>query len=403
MAGDMLLAALVDAGADLSVVQTLIDTALPATVRLDASTVTRAGLRALKVEVHVLIADQAHRTWRDVRALLVNAALPEGVRDTSLTVFGLLAEAEARVHGVAVDDVHFHEVGAWDSIADIVGVAAALHLLGVGEVSAGPVALGAGRTQTAHGDLPIPAPATLQLASGWRVRSGGDGELATPTGMALIRGLAAKCQELPTLQVDAIGVGAGSKNPPGRPNVVRVVRGSSVAATRGTPLAAPLAPPEPDHEALWVLESNIDDLDPRVWPEVLTALMEGGAADAWLTPIMMKKGRPAHTLSILCRPGARVRLRDLAFTLTTTFGIREHPVSRTVLRRDWRPVVVRGHTVRIKVSTDGCGRIRHATPEFDEAATAARASGQPVRQVLMEAAVAAAAAGIIPGARLTNQ
>ncbi|WP_270888233.1 nickel pincer cofactor biosynthesis protein LarC [Pedococcus sp. 5OH_020] len=404
VAGDMLLGALVDAGADLAGVQAAVDTVLPGTVLLETATVTRAGLRALKVDVRLLVEDQPHRTWREIRSLLTEAALPEQVRQASLTVFGLLAEAEARVHGVQVDEVHFHEVGAWDSIADVLGVVAAVDLLGVTDVTASAVALGSGRTRTAHGDVPVPAPATLQLSTGWPVLSGGEGELATPTGMALVRGLASASGDLPPLQVDAVGVGAGSKDTPGRPNVVRVVRGPlAVAEPAGARTGAPAGVAAAGHgsgldqERLLVLEANVDDLDPRVWPEVLALLLDAGAADAWLTPILMKKGRPAHTLSVLCHAGSREGLRELVFRQTTTFGIREHPVARTTLRRDWRPVSVRGHTVRVKISTDVQGEVLHATPEFEDALSAARACALPVRQVLDEAAVAAAAAGIVPG------
>ena len=391
----MLLGALVDAGADLGQVQSLVDAVVPATVRLDAGSVTRAGLRALKVDVQVLAPDQPHRPWSQVRRLLAEAALPQPVRDRSLGVFELLAEAEARVHGVALDDVHFHEVGAWDSIADIVGVCAAIHLLGVQTVSAGPVSLGSGRTRTAHGDVPVPAPATLQLAAGWSVRAGGDGELATPTGMALVRGLTSTCEDLPALRVAAVGVGAGTRDTPDRANVVRVVTGlpeSSSAASAG--------PAGEQTERMWVLQANVDDLDPRVWPDVLATLLEAGAADAWLTPILMKKGRPAHTLSVLSDGSGRVRLRDLVLTATTTFGVREHPVDRVALARTWRTVDVEGHPVRIKVSTGADGLVRHATPELEDVASVARALGLPLRRMLAASEAAASAAGLAPGARL---
>jgi uncharacterized protein (TIGR00299 family) protein len=400
VAGDMLLGALVDAGAGLAAVQAVVDAVLPATVRLEACTVTRAGMRALKVDVHVLAEDQPHRTWRDVRRLVVEAELPPEVRGTALTAFELLARAESHVHGVDVDEVHFHEVGAWDSIADVVGVAAAVHLLGVVQVSASPVALGSGRATTDHGDVPVPAPATLQLASGWVVRSGGTGELATPTGLALLRALTASCGDLPSMVVGAIGVGAGSTDTPGRANVVRVVRGTPAGPGRRTP---PDPDPdtaggtEPGHDLQWVLEANIDDLDPRVWPSVLSALLRRGAADAWLTPILMKKGRPAHTLSVLSPPESRTELRHLVLTLTTTFGVREHQVARTTLGRAWRPVTVRGRSMRIKVSLDSDGLIRHATPELDDAVLVADDSGVALRQVLEEAAAAARSSGLVAG------
>jgi pyridinium-3,5-bisthiocarboxylic acid mononucleotide nickel chelatase len=383
----MLLGALLDAGAPLSSVQAAVDAAVPDTVGLQVSPVTRAGLRASKLEVELLAEQLPQRRWSDIAAMLAGAGLAAPVRDMALSVFDALARAEARVHGVPAAEVHFHEVGAWDSIADVVGVCAALHSLGVTSVSAGPVSLGSGRVRTAHGDLPVPVPAVLELSTGWQVTSGGQGELATPTGMALVRALASVCQPLPELVVTGVGVGAGTQDTVGHANVVRAVIGQRTPAdaVEGT------------RERLCVLEANIDDMDPRVWPHTLNELLHHGAADAWLTPILMKKGRPAHTLSVLCADNLRDLLRQLVLELTSTFGVREYAVDRVALQRDWRPVQVRGSDVRIKVSLDGSGRIMHATPEFDDVAALAAALRAPVRQVLEESAAAADAAGLKPG------
>ena len=383
VAGDMLLGALLDAGAPLVEVQAVVDAVLPDTVRLIVTDVTRAGLRAAKLDVEVLVADQPHRRWSDIRERIVEASIPEPVRGSAIRVFTALAEAEASVHGVAVDDVHFHEVGAWDSIADVVGVAAAVQLLGVTSVSAGPVALGSGTARTSHGVVGVPAPATLELAKGWDVAAVGEGELATPTGMALVRGLARECEALPRMRVTASGSGAGSKDVEGRANVTRVVLGEPADAA--VPTVTPV------HETLWVLEANVDDLDPRLWPGVLEALLDAGAADAWLTPILMKKGRPAHTLSVLCDPARRASLRDVVLEHTTTLGVREHPVERFALGRSWQTVTVRGHEVRVKLSHAPDGRVVHATPEFEDVRAAAAADGIPARVLLDEANAAAQA------------
>ncbi|MFW5470848.1 nickel pincer cofactor biosynthesis protein LarC [Knoellia sp. CPCC 206435] len=388
VAGDMLLAALVDAGAPLEEVQATVDAVLPGTVRLVAGEVTRAGLRACKVDVEVLAPDQPDRRWSDIRGLLDGAPISETVRTSALGVFALLARAEAHVHGVPATDVHFHEVGAWDSIADVVGAVAAVHLLGITSVSAGPVALGSGTARTSHGVVGVPAPATLELATGWQVAAGGKGELTTPTGMALIRGLTDVCEGLPTVRITASGTGAGSRDVDGRANVTRVVVGELLDAARATS-----GPGEPASESLWVLEANVDDLDPRLWPGVLAALMDAGAADAWLTPILMKKGRPAHTLSVLADDQHRVALRDIVLTHTSTLGVREHRVDRSSHGRRFESVTVRDQEVRVKLSLDLEGRVVHMTPEFEDVRTAAELAGIPSRVVLAEATAAAHAAG----------
>jgi len=383
IAGDMLLGALIDAGAALDTVESAVSAVVPGEVALRTRTVHRAGLRALKIDVESRTEDHPHRSWARIRSMLDAAELPGAVRISALAAFARLADAEGRVHGVATDDVHFHEVGSWDSIADIVGVCAALAGLGVTRVTASPVAVGSGRIGSAHGDLPVPPPAVLELGRGWQVLAGGEGELATPTGMALIRALADECGPIAPMEITAVGVGAGGRDVPGRANVVRVVLGIPFAEV-------------PTTDGLWVLETNIDDLDPRVWPTVLAALLEAGAADAWLVPIVMKKGRPAHTLCVLARDAERAALRDTVFALTSTIGVREYPVSRVALDRGWQTVALRGGEVRIKVAVRA-GRIVHATPEFDDAAALARARDLPVRQVLDESIAAAEAAMLRPG------
>ncbi|EYR64953.1 hypothetical protein N866_00725 [Actinotalea ferrariae CF5-4] len=225
VAGDMLLGALVDAGVPLARLQEAVDAVLPGSVRLVHGDVVRAGLRAAKVDVEVLVADPPHRTWADVRELLAAAPLADDVRDLALRTFARLAEAEGRVHGVPAQDVHFHEVGALDAVADVVGTCAGVVALDVHEVVVSPVALGSGTVRAHHGTLPVPPPAVLALVPGWDVLAGGEGELATPTGVALVTSLAHRSGPLPRMRVTTYGVGAGTKDVPGRANVVRVVVG----------------------------------------------------------------------------------------------------------------------------------------------------------------------------------
>ena len=389
VAGDMLLAALVDAGAPLVTVVAAVNAVAPGSIAMTSAQIRRGGMRATKVDVRPVAEEQAHRSWRDIRALLEQADLSVRVRDWAQRVFLRLGEAEARVHGVAADEVQFHEVGGWDSIADVVGVCAALDCLGVTSMSCSAVALGSGRVTTAHGELPVPVPAVLELSSGWRVLSGGEGELATPTGLALLTALACESCDLPAMSVHTVGVGAGTRDVPGHPNVVRVVLGDRIDRP-----AEPADPP-----VMSVLETNVDDMDPRVWPTVLAALLDAGAADAWLVPIVMKKGRPAHTLAVLTTAGNRDELRRLIFELTSTNGVREVAVTRIALDWFWVPLPVTGGRVRIKVAHRG-GEIVHATPEFDDAAEVAAERSVPVRRVLEEAIAAAEREGFVPGSRI---
>jgi pyridinium-3,5-bisthiocarboxylic acid mononucleotide nickel chelatase len=382
IAGDMLLGALLDAGAALDRVQAAIDTVVPGAIALSVEQVHRAGMRATKVHVTPTVDDPPHRTWRDVREMIGRAHARTAIE----AVFDRLARAEARVHGIDPEDVHFHEVGALDSIADVVGVCAAIDDLGITSVSAGEVALGSGTVRAAHGRLPVPAPAVAELATGWQVRGDGPGELATPTGMALIRALAARCETLPPMVVDAVGVGAGTRDTPDRPNVVRVL------ISEGQPSRA---------EDAVLLEANVDDLDPRLWPGVLANLMAAGASDAWLVPILMKKGRPAHTLCVLAKPGLTARLRDQIFRDTTTLGVREGPLRKTVAARAFTTMTVAGGAVSVKVG-HADGVIVQVMPEFDDVAAVARATGRPERAILQEALAAATNAGLVVGAPMPN-
>ena len=389
VAGDMLLGALVDAGADLDAVQHAVDQVIPGTVRLQARPVLRAGQHGRKVDVELRAEDLPHRRWREIRDLVMAADLPARVRARVLAVFGRLAEAEGRVHGTDVEDVHFHEVGAWDSIADVVGVCAALELLDVATLSAGPVAVGSGRIRTAHGDIGVPVPAVVQLSRGWRVLAGGRGELATPTGMALVVALSERCEDLPPLVLSGAGAGAGTKDDPDRPNLTRVLLGEPAPQAAGAQAGDPLT----------VLEANVDDLDPRLWPGVLDRLLDAGALDAWLVPVLMKKGRPAHVLTVLAQPHRVPAVRDLVFAETTTLGVRETGWTRTALPRGWVDVVVDGQPVAVKVAHRE-GRVVQATPEFGDVQVLAARTGRPVRDVLAASEAAAVTCGLVTGGAL---
>jgi pyridinium-3,5-bisthiocarboxylic acid mononucleotide nickel chelatase len=419
IAGDMLLAALVDAGADLAAVQAVLDALVPDSVRFVRSSVDRAGQRATKVDVEVLVADPPHRTWASIREMLERArgrdAVPDRTIDLALRVFGLLADAEGKTHGVPADEVHFHEVGALDSLADVIGACEAWRQLGVTEGAGSVIAVGSGRIRAAHGDIPVPVPAVVRLAQGWptvagellpprghahshdhphehdhdhapvpehmaggphehggrRVPAGvapGIGELATPTGVALMRGLAAISGPQPALITTAVGVGAGTKDTPGRPNVVRVLVGRADA--HATPTAA------------MQLEANVDDLDPRLWPGVVDELLEHGALDAWLTPIVMKRGRPAVTIHALVREETADDTADLLMDRTGTLGVRMHRVERRIRTREFSEIDVQGQRIAVKIARDAAGSVVRREPEFRDVVAAARVLGISERAML---------------------
>jgi len=386
VAGDMLLGALTDAGADLGFAQTCIDAVMPDSVRLRSERVTRAGIAATKVHVDVLVEDPPHRTWRTIRTMLAEADLPEQVRRNAMAVFAKLAEAEAKVHGTTPEEIGFHEVGALDSIADVVGVCAGLHDLGIGSLTGSRVAVGSGTTKAAHGRIPVPVPAVTRLASGWEIVAGGEGELTTPTGMALVATLCRDCTDLPALRMEVVGLGAGSKDFHGRANVTRVLVGERLSPAK-----------EDEGDPAVLIEANVDDLDPRLWPGVLADLMAAGASDAWLVPITMKKGRPAHTLTVLAHPSATGRLRELILASTTTIGVRQTDYRKFALPRAWVKINISGGQVMIKLAHRN-GVIEQATPEFDQVAGIADTTGTPAQVVLAEATAAAWAAGLRPGA-----
>ncbi|STD01138.1 Protein of uncharacterised function DUF111 [Corynebacterium renale] len=368
VAGDMLLGALLDLDAGASAVQKAWDAVLPGALKLQVTRVQRAGQASTHAVPVLQEEDSPHRHLSDICALLDAADLDPWTRTQARAVFELLADAEAHVHGTGRNTVHFHEVGALDSIADVVGVCEALRLLGAPDVHVSPIALGAGRVQAAHGYIPVPVPAVMRLMDGWPAAPNpgpSPGELATPTGVALLRHFAvgAPC-ESPVGVIGAVGVGAGTRDPHGWPNVVRAVQLTGAG-----------------EDALVQLEANVDDMDPRLWPGVLNALLGAGARDAWLTPIQMKKGRPAHTVHTLVEAGHADAVRDVFFTHTTTFGVRAHAVTRSVAERHWEEVQVRGQTVRIKVATWN-GREMTRQPEYEDIRAAAAALGVPEREVV---------------------
>lgn len=373
VSGDKLLGALLDVGISTGLFTADDLQALAAQLAPEAEvTVTSAvsgGLRAVSVRVEAG-QQPAHRHWRDIRAAIEAADLPEPVRESSLAAFAALAEAEAQAHGCEIEDVHFHEVGAIDSIVDIVGTCAAVHALGIERLVASHVATGWGSVNTSHGTLPVPAPATARLLLGVPVVSGeampdgsAPGELTTPTGAALLKALASGYGPSPAMLPLHAGYGAGSREL-GRPNVCALLVGDSQAV-----------PVEMTPEEVTLLETNVDHLSPEALSFAADQLMAEGAMDVWVTPIVMKKSRAASTLSVLCANSEAERYASRIAALTGTLGVRVTAQPRLVALRAISEIVTPWGEVRVKV---GAGRMR---PEHDDIARIAAETGRAYDEV----------------------
>lgn len=392
--GDMLLAALIDAGADKASVARVLELVAPGKLHLQERRVQRGPFSALKVDVIADEPNPPHRHLSDIRAMLAADGIPSATRELALAAFTRLASAEAKVHGADIEEVHFHEVGALDSIGDVVGVAEAIRTLGITEASSSVIAVGHGYAHTQHGVLSVPVPAVLEMSRGWQIEAGGEnvGELCTPTGMALIRSVATHVEPMPRMQVEASGVGAGGRDRKDRANIVRVIVGAvqQEHTQQGT---------------MREVSANVDDLDPRVWPSVIDALLDAGAVDAWLTPIVMKKGRPAHTIVALTAQPHQDAVVDAIIEHTSTIGVRiTAPMHRRVLERASITLDVAGHQVRIKVSGDGpSGIIQQATAEFADVERLASELGVAQYAALAWAQAAAWNADLRPGAPWPSQ
>jgi uncharacterized protein (TIGR00299 family) protein len=379
LAGDMIVAALVDLGVPAQVIADALASLAVSGFHVHFGTRVRSGIVATSFEVHV-DERQPPRTYASVRALLDGAALPEGVRAGAHKTFRRLATAEAKVHRTAIDDVHFHEVGAIDAIADVVGSAAALDYLGA-EVSVSPLPMGRGFASAAHGRLPLPAPATVECLAGFATYDGGiDFEFVTPTGAAIIGAHAKTSRRWPSMAPERVGWGAGSADLRDRPNVLRAVLG--VRATE--------ASSREEGSTHAVLEANVDDASGELAGSWIESLLSAGAVDAWVTPITMKKGRPAMTISALAPLARADAVAHAMLRETTSLGVRRYEVARIERPRTIEHVETSYGRIPIKVATGPFGPPQ-AKPEFDACVEAARAHGVPVREVLRSAMAAAAA------------
>lgn len=376
--GDMLLGALLDAGWPLEALQTLVDSLGIPGVTVSAARVEKRGLVGTHVRVDAP-ESQPLRRPADLLAIIDRAAALPSVRARAAAVITRLAEAEARVHGLAVEDVHFHEIGAVDTLVDVLGAVAGLAALGVEWIASAPLPWSGGTVRIAHGVFPAPPPAVAVLLEGFPVR-GVDvqGEMVTPTGAALITGLAESFGPPPDMIVRRVAYGAGTRDWPDRPNFLRLVLGDAVDGAADAVVT----------ETLTVLACNLDDMLPQWYGPLVEDALRAGALDVWLTPAHMKKGRPAVIVEVLCRPMDVARLRDLLFRQTTTLGVREYSVTRRALPREMRTVQTPYGEVRIKIGYPQDGPPKFA-PEHDDCVARAVEHGVSVREVWLAAVQAA--------------
>lgn len=371
ISGDMTLGALVDAGVAIDALRSeLAKLNLPG-YEIRAEQVKRAGLAATRVHVILDKRDQSARGLADIRNMIEKSTLSSSIKNKSIKIFERLAEAEAKVHGTTPDHIHFHEVGAVDAIVDIVGSVIGLDLLNISKIFSSPVNLGSGTINTAHGTLPVPAPATAELLKG--IPSYGSSvpfELTTPTGAVIVSSLSLSFGPLPGMKIKRVAHGAGGKEIHGQPNVLRLVIGE------------PAANYEEDTSLL--IETNIDDMNPQVYDYLIEKLMGQGAQDVYLTPIIMKKGRPAILLSVLTDRSKSDMLLDMIFRETTSIGVRIQEVGRKKLSREIRELETIHGKIRIKISRRG-DEILTATPEYEDCRKIAEEKNIPLKQVMEEA------------------
>jgi uncharacterized protein (TIGR00299 family) protein len=385
ISGDMTVGALLDAGTPIESIRDAVGRLALDGVEIWSEKVDRYAIAATKfhVRVHGRHPDEphhqhhhhAHRPYREIRDRLAASALDAVVRDRALAVFAKLAEAEGRAHGVATEDVEFHEVGALDAIVDVVGAAVGFTHLGIDAIFHGPLPLGTGFVDTAHGRLPVPGPAVTELVRGRRVRAGdGTTELVTPTGAAIVAALA-RAADAPEMTVETVGYGAGDRVLADRPNLLRIAIGRTVAAATSA-------------DDVVVLEATIDDSAPELFEHVIDRLLAAGAKDVFLVPVVMKKSRPAVMLRVLGAPSDRDRLASIVFAETTTIGLRYTTWSRLVLPREETTVETPWGAVRVKIAVAPDGT-RNVAPEYEDCRRVALDRQVPLKLVL-QAALAAA-------------
>lgn len=370
--GDMIVGALIDAGADVGALRQGLSSLGVDGYSLSIERIKKQGFAATRFDVRLdPSVKPAHRHFHHIRDILQRSTLNDRVRGQAIRVFERLAEAEAKVHGSTVEKVHFHEVGAIDAIVDVVGAMIALELLGVDRVECSPIPTGSGTVRCEHGVMPVPAPGTAELLKGVPIAACDEGgELTTPTAAAVLTTLCEKYGPMPAMTVRSIGYGAGSRDGKTRPNVLRVLIGDAAANVEA--------------DVVTMLETNIDDASPQVVAYCLEKVLAAGARDAFITPIVMKKGRCGVLLTVLCEPSMRSMMETIIFAETPTLGIRHRTMDRTVLGRREETVATEFGRVRMKIGAL-TGGLCKATPEYEDCKSIALAKGVSLQQVMAAA------------------
>jgi hypothetical protein len=344
----------------------MVNLVMPNKVSLRSEKVSRNHVTATKFYVDLLNEDPKDQSWSQIKGTIDNSAIPEVIRIEVVKVFSLLAEAEAKIHGIKIGDVRFHEVGAADSICDIVCACACFFYLKIANLYCGTIEVGQGVVETEHGIMSIPAPATLELLKNWKFSSNFNGECATPTGVAIVKALASQMSSIDSAKIISVGYGAGNRDTSDHANVLRVLHFENVLEYKSMEV---------------VLEANIDDMDPRIWPILLADCLEAGAKDAWVTPVIMKKGRPAGVLSVLCKVEIQNEIEELIFSTTSTIGLRVSKVEKRELSRILKEIIVFGKPLALKISImDNC--IVNVSQEFDDAVRISKEVRVPIKVVL---------------------
>lgn len=377
ISGDMIIGALIDMGVELETLRQQLSTLELSGYEIKASRVERSHIAATKFDVVLESAQQPARRLGDITQIINASQLSDSVKGHSIRVFERLAEAEARVHASMPDEVHFHEVGAVDSIIDIVGAMIGFELLGVERFFSSPLRVGYGTIKAAHGLLPVPAPGTAELLRGTPVYAGEiEGEFVTPTGAAIVTALCEEFVPLPQMAMERAGYGAGSRDPKEFPNALRLILGEMVEEES-----------KPTPERVMVIETNIDDMNPQAYGFVMERAFEAGALDVFMTPVQMKKDRPGTMLTVLCEPEKADAIIDILLAETTTLGVRFYEARRRVLAREVTEVETRYGRARIKVARDG-PRTLHFQPEYEDCLRLAREAGVPLIEVQAAASAA---------------